>query len=71
MSKLQNMLNIVCWILVIGCPIIIGLKFYLHVKYQDSLEKIMENYKGYESNYMSGTVTLFLFFLMSLIYLIA
>ena len=71
MSKLQNMLNIVCWILVFGCPIIIGIKVYLHVKYQDSLEKIRDNFNGLEGNYMSGTVTLFLFFLMSLIYLIA
>ncbi len=71
MSKLQNMLNIGCWILVIGCPIIIGLKLYLHVKYQDSLEKIRDNFNGFEGNYLSGIVTLFLFFLMSLIYLIA
>ena len=70
MSKLQNMINIVCWILVFGCPIIIGLKFYLHVKYQNSVERIRDNYRGLEGNYMSGTVTLFLLFLISLIYLI-
>ena len=71
MSKLENMINIVCWILVIGCPIIIGLKLYLHVKYQNSLEKIRDNFNGFEGNYMSGTVTLFLLFLISLIYLIS
>jgi hypothetical protein len=65
------MINIVCWILVIGCPIIIGLKLYLHVKYQNSLEKIRDNFNGFEGNYMSGTVTLFLLFLISLIYLIS
>ncbi len=71
MNKLENMINIICWILVIGCPVIIGIKVYLQVQYQDSLEKIRDNFNGFEGNYMTGTITLFLFFLMSLIYLIA
>ncbi len=61
------MLNIGCWILVIGCPIIIGLKLYLHVKYQDSLEKIRDNFNGFEGNYLSGIVLSKICFLNTLI----
>jgi hypothetical protein len=71
MNKLENMIHIACWILVIGCPIIIGLKTYYQVKYESSLEKIMANHKGYELNYMKGTLTLLILFLISLIYLIS
>jgi hypothetical protein len=71
MGKLENMLNIGSCILVFGCPIIIGIKVYLQLQYEDSIEKTIDRLKGYEGNYMKGSLTLFLFFLMSLIYLIA
>lgn len=70
METLFRMLDVFCWILVIGCPLLIFLKVWMQFKYEKSLEKTIDNLKGIQKEYNDGLGRLIILFAISLVYLI-
>lgn len=70
MVTLFKMLTLLAWISVIGCPLIIVLKFWLQMRYEGSFEKTIDRLKGVEADYTGGVLKLAAVFLISLVFLI-
>lgn len=70
METLEKMINVFAWITLVGCPILIALKIWLQSRYENSLEKTMDNLNGLTGSYSHGIPRLFLFFIIALVFLI-
>lgn len=70
METLLKMINVFSWIILIVCPLIISLKIWLQVDYDNSLEKKMDAFKGVQKNFMNGILKILIAFVIALVYLI-
>lgn len=70
MEILIKMLNVFSWILVIGCPILIFVKIWFQIRYENSLEKTIDSLRGVQTEYTGGIAMLLILFVVALVYLL-
>ncbi len=70
METLLKMLNVISWICVTGCPLVIVIKVCLQSKYENSLDEKIDMLKGVKTVYTRGLLKLSILFVVALVYLI-